>query len=44
MCSLYYILKNEPNVLSGSETILIDNDFTDITHKELVDGEFKETI
>ncbi len=39
--ALYYILKDEPNFLNGFETIFIENDFTDITHKQFVDEEFK---
>ena len=39
--ALYYILKDEPEFLNGFQTILIENDFTDITHKEFVDAEFK---
>jgi FkbM family methyltransferase len=39
--ALYYILKDEPEFLNGFQTILIENDFTDITHKEFVDEEFK---
>jgi FkbM family methyltransferase len=39
--ALYYILKDEPEFLNGFQTILIENDFIDITHKEFVDEEFK---
>ena len=39
--ALYYILKDDPEFLNGFQTILIENDFTDITHKEFVDEEFK---
>ena len=39
--ALYYILKDEPEFLNGFQTILIENDFTDITHKEFVDAEFR---
>ncbi len=39
--ALYYILKDEPKFLNGFQTILIENDFTDITHKEFVDAEFR---
>ncbi len=35
--ALYYILKDEPEFLNGFETIIIENDFTDIKHKEFVD-------
>jgi hypothetical protein len=38
--ALYYILKDKPEFLNGFQTILIENDFTDITHKEFVE-EFK---
>ena len=39
--ALYYILKEEPEFLNGFKTIIIENDFIDITHKEFVDEEFK---
>ena len=39
--ALYYMLKDEPEFLNGFETIIIENDFTDIKHKEFVDEEFK---
>jgi FkbM family methyltransferase len=39
--ALYYILKDEPDFLNGFETIIIENDFTDITHKEFVNEEFE---
>ncbi len=39
--ALYYILKDEPEFLNGFETIMIENDSTDIKHKEFVDEEFK---
>jgi FkbM family methyltransferase len=38
--ALYYILKEEPNFLDGIETIIIENDFTDLNHKNFVDEEF----
>lgn len=39
--ALYYILKDEPEFLDNFKTIIIENDFTDIKHKEFVDEEFK---
>lgn len=39
--AFYYILKDEPDFLNGFETIIIENDFTDISHKEFVNEEFK---
>ena len=39
--AFYYILKDEPDFLNGFETIIIENDFTDIAHKEFVNEEFK---
>ena len=39
--ALYYILKEEPEFLNGFKTVIIENDFIDITHKEFVDEEFK---
>lgn len=39
--ALYYILKEEPNFLENFKTILIENDFKDIKHKEFVNHEFK---
>ncbi len=39
--ALYSILKDEPDFLNGFETIIIENDFTDITHKEFVNEEFE---
>ena len=39
--ALYSILRDEPEFLNSFETILIENDFTDIKHKEFVDIEFK---
>jgi FkbM family methyltransferase len=40
--ALYYILKEEPNFLETFKLIIIENDFTDITHKHFVDNEFKK--
>ena len=37
--ALYYILKDEPEFLNGFETIIIENDFLIITHKEFVNEE-----
>ena len=39
--ALYYILKDEPEFLNGFETIIIENDFTDIKHKEFINEEFE---
>ena len=39
---LYYILKEEPNFLDTIETIIIENDFTEISHKLFVDEEFNK--
>lgn len=40
--ALYYILKDEPIFLQGFKTIIIENDFIDIKHKEFVNEEFKK--
>lgn len=39
---LYYILKEEPNFLDTFETIIIENDFTEISHKLFVDEVFNK--
>ncbi len=39
--ALYYILKEEPTFLDGINTVIIENDFIDINHKNFVDEEFK---
>ena len=39
--AIYYILKNEPEILNDIETIIIENDFTDITHKVFVNNVFE---
>ncbi len=39
--ALYYMLKDEPDFFNGFETIIIEDVFTDIKHKEFVDGELK---
>jgi len=39
---LYYILKEEPNFLETFETIIIENDFTEVSHKLFVDEEFNK--
>lgn len=36
-----YILKEEPTFLDNIETIIIENDFTDINHKNFVDEKFR---
>lgn len=38
--ALYYILKDEPNFLDNITLVLIENDFSDPSHKEFVDSEF----
>jgi FkbM family methyltransferase len=38
--ALYYILKDEPEFLKNFKTIIIENDFYDIKHKEFVNEEF----
>lgn len=40
--ALYYMMKEEPNLLDGINKIIIENDFTDPVHKEYVDTEFKK--
>ena len=39
--ALYYIIKENPDFLQQFNKIIIENDFTDIKHKEFVDNEFK---
>lgn len=39
--AIYYILKDEPEILNDIETIIIENDFTDITHKVFVNNVFE---
>ena len=39
-CFILYI-KDEPEFLNGFETIIIENDFLIITHKDFVNEEFK---
>jgi len=39
---LYYILKEEPNFLDTFETIIIENDFTEVSHKLFVHEEFNK--
>lgn len=38
--ALYQILKDQPDILSTIQTIIIENDFTDINNKEYVDEVF----
>lgn len=38
--ALYYILQENPGFLQPFKTIIIENDFTDLTHKHFVDNEF----
>ena len=40
--ALYYILQDEPDMLANFNKIIIENDFTDITHKEFVDNNFRD--
>lgn len=40
--ALYYILKDEPGLLDTINTILLENDFAELSHKEFVIGMFKE--
>ena len=40
--ALYYILQDNEKILHDIETIIIENDFTDIKHKEYVDNIFKK--
>lgn len=40
--ALYYILKDDPNILNNLNLIIIENDFKDISHKEFVDKLFYE--
>ena len=39
--ALYYILKDEPDFLQHFKTIIIENDFHLLEHKQFVDEEFK---
>jgi len=39
--ALFYILKDEPTFLDNIETIIIENDFYDINHKNFIDEEFR---
>jgi FkbM family methyltransferase len=39
--ALYYILQDEPDFLKTFHTVVIENDFTDIAHKNFVDDEFR---
>jgi FkbM family methyltransferase len=36
--SLYYIFKEDPDMLNGIHTVIMENDYTDIDHKEMVDA------
>lgn len=38
--ALYYILKEEPDFMTGFRMVLIENDFKDAEHKQFVDAEF----
>ena len=40
--ALYYIVKENPDFLETFKTIIIENDFNDIEHKQFVDEEFKK--
>jgi hypothetical protein len=37
--ALYYILKDEPDFLRSFHTVILENDFLDVQHKEFVDSE-----
>lgn len=39
--ALYHILQDDPHFLRGFSTVVIENDFEDIAHKEFVDAEFR---
>jgi len=39
--ALYYILKDDSSILNNINLIIIENDFSDISHKEFVDSLFK---
>jgi len=41
---LYYILKEEPNFLDTINTIIIENDFIDMSHFQYVQEHFKKII
>lgn len=38
--ALYYILQDEPDLLQDFQTIIMENDFLDISHKKFVDANF----
>ncbi len=40
--ALYYIIKENPDFLQSFDKIIIENDFTDIEHKQFVDEEFRK--
>jgi hypothetical protein len=41
--ALYYIFQDEPNMLQNIKTIIMENDYHDITHKQYID-EYDECI
>jgi FkbM family methyltransferase len=40
--AFYYILQDMPEVLTNIKLIIMENDYTDITHKEYIDKELKK--
>jgi FkbM family methyltransferase len=39
--ALYYILRDEPTLLTNIKLVIIENDFHDLEHKQFVDEQFK---
>jgi len=39
--SLYYIFKEDPDMLNNIHTVVMENDYTDVTHKQTVDAILK---
>ena len=42
--SLYYIFKEDPDMLNNIHTVIMENDYRDITHKEYIDNKLKEIL
>jgi FkbM family methyltransferase len=40
--SLFYIFKEDPDMLNNIHTVVMENDYTDITHKQTVDAILKD--
>ena len=40
--ALYYILRDEPTLLANIHTVIIENDFIELSHKNFVDEKFAE--